>query len=174
MSDGTANLYFLNPQTFQRTGEITVHDGATAIVNLNSLDYINGSIFANVWLTNKIAVINPGTGHVTAWIDLTGIENMTGCHCDVSEDVLNGIAYDAQNNRLFVTGKMWSNVFQIEIVPPLPQSGPSPRLAGRELGGVEARLYGFMPIIFSTSASIMWNFLPSLASLTPTSSREVK
>jgi glutamine cyclotransferase len=174
MSDGTANLYFLNPQTFQRTGEITVHDGATPIVDLNSLDYINGSVFANVWLTNRIAVINPGTGQVTAWIDLTGIENMTGCHCDVGNDVLNGIAYDAQDNRLFVTGKEWPSVFQIEIVPPLFQLAPSHRLPGRQLDGAEAKPYGFTPIIFSTSASIIWNFLPSLASLRPTSSREVK
>ena len=120
MSDGTANLYYLNPQTFQRTGSITVHDGNATIVDLNSLGYINGSIFANVWLTNRIAVINPGTGQVTAWIDLTGIENMTGCHCDVSEAVLNGIAYDAVNHRLFVTGKLWPNIFQIEVVPALP------------------------------------------------------
>ncbi len=133
MSDGTANLYFLNPQTFQRTGEITVHDGATPIVNLNSLDYINGSIFANVWLTNRIAIINPGTGQVTAWIDLTGIENMTGCHCDVGNDVLNGIAYDAQSNRLFVTGKMWPNLFEIQIVPSLHQSAQPHRLPGYSL-----------------------------------------
>jgi glutamine cyclotransferase len=129
MSDGSANLYFLNPQTFQVSTEITVHDGVTPIVNLNSLDYINGSIFANVWLTNRIAVIDPGTGLVTAWIDLTGIENMTGCHCDVANDVLNGIAYDSQNNRLFVTGKMWPSVFQIQIVPPLAPSTQSPGLA---------------------------------------------
>ncbi|MDA4112733.1 MAG: glutaminyl-peptide cyclotransferase [Thaumarchaeota archaeon] len=116
MSDGTANLYFRNPQTFQRTGEITVHDGVTPVDGLNSLDYINGSVFANVWPTDRIAVINTGTGQVTAWIDLTGIQNMTGCHCDV----MNGIAYDAQNNRLFITGKMWPSVFQIQIVPRLP------------------------------------------------------
>jgi glutamine cyclotransferase len=125
MSDGTANLFFLNPQTFQRTGEITVHDGATQISNLNELEYINGSVFANVWLTNRIAVINPGSGQVTAWIDLTGIENLTGCHCDLANDVLNGIAYDAQNHRLFVTGKMWPSLFEIQVVPPLPQLGQS-------------------------------------------------
>jgi len=154
MSDGTSNLYFLNPQTFQRTGSITVRDGSTPVVNLNSLDYINGSIFANVWLTNRIAVINPSTGQVTAWLDLTGLENLSGCHCDVSNAVLNGIAYDSATNRLFVTGKLWPNVFQIDIVPQLPQD--------------------LTPIIFSTSGSIMWNFLPSLVNLSPMSSREVK
>jgi len=121
MSDGSSSLYFLNPQTFQRTGEITVHDGSTQINNLNELEYINGSVFANVWLTNRIAVINPTTGQVRAWIDLTGIENLTGCHCDLANDVLNGIAYDNANNRLYVTGKMWPDLFQIEIVPPLSQ-----------------------------------------------------
>jgi glutaminyl-peptide cyclotransferase len=129
-SDGSSNLYFLNPETFQRTGGIAVHDGTTPILNLNSLDYINGSIFANVWLTNRIAVINPGSGLVTAWIDLTGIENLTGCRCDLSNDVLNGIAYDSQNNRLFVTGKDWPNLFEIQIVPPLPHLAQSHRLSG--------------------------------------------
>ncbi|MGA2199492.1 MAG: glutaminyl-peptide cyclotransferase [Nitrososphaerales archaeon] len=135
MSDGTANLYFLNPQTFQRIGHVTVHDGATPIDNLNELEYVNGSVFANVWLTNRIAVINPGTGQVTAWIDLTGIENLTGCHCDVTNDVLNGIAYDALNNHLFVTGKMWPNLFEIQVVPPLPlsQSAQSHRPSGYSL-----------------------------------------
>ena len=127
MSDGTSNLYFLDPQTFQRTGEITVHDGATPVEDLNSLAYINGSVFANVYPTDRIAVINPGTGQVTAWIDLTGIENLTGCHCNVGNDVLNGIAYDAQDDRLFITGKDWPSVFQIQIVSPLPQPGPAER-----------------------------------------------
>ncbi len=119
MSDGSDTLYFLNPQTFQRTGEVTVHDGSTQIDNLNSLDYINGSIFANVWLTNRIAVINASTGEVTAWLDLAGLQSLSGCHCD-SNDVLNGIAYDASNHRLYVTGKDWPDVFQIRIDPPLP------------------------------------------------------
>jgi glutaminyl-peptide cyclotransferase len=130
MSDGTANLYFLDPQTFQRTGEVTVHDGATPVEDLNSLAYINGSVFANVYPTDRIAVINPGTGQVTAWIDLTGIENLTGCHCNAGNDVLNGIAYDAQDDRLFITGKDWPSVFQIQIVPPLPQPAPAERDTG--------------------------------------------
>jgi glutaminyl-peptide cyclotransferase len=130
MSDGSADLYFLNPQTFQRTGEITVHDGTTPIESLNSLAYINGSVFANVWPTSRIAVINPGTGQVTAWIDLTGIENLEGCRCNVENDVLNGIAYDAQDNRLFITGKMWPSVFQIQIVPGLSQQVTADGISG--------------------------------------------
>src|ERR1035438_10088264 len=130
MSDGSSDLYFLNPQTFQRTGEIAVRDGATPIDDLNELEYINGSVFANLWLTNRIAVINPGSGQVRAWIDLTGIENLTGCHCDLTNDVLNGIAFDSQNNRLFVTGKDWPNLFEIQILPPLPQLALSHRSSG--------------------------------------------
>ena len=122
MSDGTPELYFLDPLTFQVAGEITVRDGATPVENLNSLAYINGSIFANVWLTNSIVVIDPGTGEVTASLDLTGIENLTGCHCDLGNDVLNGIAYDGQDHRLFVTGKEWPDLFQIQVVPPLPRA----------------------------------------------------
>lgn len=137
MSDGTANLYFLNPQTFQRTSEITVRDGTTPVDDLNSLDFINGSIFANVWPTSTILVIDPATGQVTASIDLTGIENFTDCHCDLANDVLNGIAYDTQGNRLFVTGKMWPDVFQIQIIPPLPQLSQSHALHGTQPGSLE-------------------------------------
>jgi glutamine cyclotransferase len=157
MSDGTANIYFLNPQTFQRTGEITVHNGETQVVNLNELEYINGSIFANVWLTNRIAVISPETGQVTAWIDLTGIENLSGCHCDLSNAVLNGIAYDSQNNRLYVTGKLWPNLFQIAVVPPLPQQQWSlePPATPSEIGGAQES---------SSHQSIVLPLLPSLSS----------
>jgi glutamine cyclotransferase len=114
MSDGTANLYFLNPQTYQKTGQIQVHDGANPILNLNELEYINGSVYANVWQTNKIAIINPQTGQVQGWIDLTGIGNIVNTDPNA---VLNGIAYDAKNDRLFVTGKMWPNLFEIKIIP---------------------------------------------------------
>jgi glutamine cyclotransferase len=133
MSDGTANLYFLNPQTFQQTGEITVRDGTSPVDDLNSLAYINGSVFANVWPTNDIVVINPGTGQVTARIDLTGLEKTPGCHCDVENDVLNGIAYDAQNNLLLVTGKMWSEVYQIQIMPQLPAQSQQHRFLNQQL-----------------------------------------
>jgi len=114
MSDGTANLYFLNPQTYQRTGQIQVHDGPNPINNLNELEYINGTIYANVWLTNRIAIINPQTGQIQSWIDLTGLEKTTNPNPD---SVLNGIAYDQENNRLFVTGKLWPQLFQIQLVP---------------------------------------------------------
>jgi glutamine cyclotransferase len=114
MSDGTDHLYFLNPTTFQRTGEVQVQDGKAAVVNINELEYINGSVYANIWQTNKIAVINPQTGQVKAWIDLTGLPAENNPNPDY---VLNGIAYDQQNNRLFVTGKDWPSLYQIELVP---------------------------------------------------------
>jgi glutamine cyclotransferase len=112
MSDGSANLYFLNPETFEKTGQVEVHDGNASVTKLNELEYINGEVYANVWLTDKIAVINPNTGQVTGWIDLTDIYTSTGD----SNNVLNGIAYDAENNRLFVTGKRWSQLFQIKLI----------------------------------------------------------
>ncbi len=73
MSDGSSNLYFLDPTTFQRTGQVNVHDGNTSVTNINELEYVNGDVYANIWLQQKIAIINPQTGQVKGWIDLTGI-----------------------------------------------------------------------------------------------------
>jgi glutaminyl-peptide cyclotransferase len=112
MSDGTANLYFLDPTTFQRIGEVSVHDGNNSITNINELEYINGDIYANIWLQQKIAIINPQTGMVKGWIDLTGIYQSNN-----PDDVLNGIAYDSQTKNLFITGKEWPNLYQISITP---------------------------------------------------------
>ncbi len=112
MSDGSSNLYFVNPITFQRVGQVEVRDGNAPVVNINELEYVNGNVYANIWLTQKIAVIDPQTGQVKAWIDLTGIQDTRSFN---SEQVLYGIAYDAQNNRLFVTGKDWPRLFEIKI-----------------------------------------------------------
>ena len=114
MSDGSDNLYFLNPTTFQRIGQIQVHDGNTTVVNINELEYVNGDVYANIWQTNTIAIINPETGQVKAWIDLTGLPSENNSN---SGAVLNGIAYDQKNDRLFVTGKDWQNLFQINLTP---------------------------------------------------------
>jgi glutamine cyclotransferase len=119
MSEGTDQIYFLDPNTFQRTGQIQVHDGNASVTEINSLDYINGSIYANIWHTNNIAIINPQTGQVKAWIDLTGLPDENNSD---PEAVLNGIAYDQTNNRLFVAGKDWPNIYQIQLVP---QAKPS-------------------------------------------------
>ena len=113
MSDGTDNLYFLNPTSFERTGQIQVHDGTSPVVNINELEFINGDVYANIWMTSQIAIINPQTGQVKAWIDLSGLP----APAYTGDNVLNGIAYDQQNNRLFVTGKEWPNLYQIQLVP---------------------------------------------------------
>ena len=116
MSDGTDNIYFLNATTFQRIGEVQVHDGNSSVTNINSLDYINGDVYANIWMTNKIAIINPATGQVKAWVDLTGLPASVASKTN-GNAVLNGIAYDQQNDRLYVTGKDWSSLYQIKLVP---------------------------------------------------------
>jgi glutamine cyclotransferase len=114
MSDGSDKLYFLNATTYETIAQVKVHDGAVSIANLNELEYINGDVYANIWHEQKIAIINPQGGQVKAWIDLTGLQ---GTAAASSEDVLNGIAYDAANDRLFVTGKNWPTLFEIKLVP---------------------------------------------------------
>ncbi len=114
MSDGTDQLYFIDPGTFQRTGQIIVHDGNSTVKEINSLDYINGSVYANIWHTNNIAIIDPQSGQVKGWIDLSGLPDENNSN---PEAVLNGIAYDQANNRLFVAGKDWPNLYQIQLIP---------------------------------------------------------
>ncbi len=114
MSNGSAQLYFLNPRTYTRERRVEVKDGDTPVEQLNELEFIKDEIYANVWESDRIVRISPDTGRVTAWIDLRGLEPQTDPH----RAVLNGIAYDAQHDRLFVTGKLWSHIYEIELVPP--------------------------------------------------------
>ncbi len=114
MSNGSAILSFLDPIAFKVIGTVQVHDGNTPVENLNELEYINGDVYANVWLQNRIAIINIQTGQVKGWINLAGLSNAVNSDPD---NVLNGIAYDAQGQRLFVTGKRWPQLFQIKLVP---------------------------------------------------------
>ena len=100
MSDGTPTLRFLNPDTLAETGRVRVLDGPTAIDKLNELEVVQGQVFANVWLTDRIAVIAPATGRVVAWLNLKGLMPAPAN----TDAVLNGIAYDAARDRLFVTG----------------------------------------------------------------------
>ncbi|MEE3622567.1 glutaminyl-peptide cyclotransferase [Nitrospirillum sp. BR 11752] len=116
MSDGTPELRFLDPETLAETGRITVTDNGYPIRNLNELEFVKGEILANIWQTNLIARINPTTGAVTGWIDLTPLEALSGRAPNV-DNVLNGIAYDAAGDRLFVTGKRWPKVFEVKLVP---------------------------------------------------------
>jgi glutamine cyclotransferase len=115
MSDGTANLYFLNPETLKETGRIEVRDQNMPVTKLNELEYVRGEIFANVWLTNRIARIDPQSGRVTGWINLEGLSPFK--NNDNSIKALNGIAYDVKNDRLFVTGKLWPKIYEIKLVP---------------------------------------------------------
>ncbi len=114
MSDGTATLYFRDPATFEALGQVTVYDDEGPVTRLNELEYINGKVFSNVWTTNRIAIIDPLTGRVEAWLDLTGL--LDGVELPSEVDVLNGIAYDAAGERLFVTGKWWPVLYEIEII----------------------------------------------------------
>jgi len=115
MSDGTSTLRFLNPETFEEIGEVEVLDDQGPVMNLNELEYVRGEIYANVWRTSRIARIDPQTGKVIGWIELKGILGSE----DQSELIsdLNGIAYDAKNDRLFVTGKLWPKLFEIKLIP---------------------------------------------------------
>jgi glutamine cyclotransferase len=115
MSDGTATLRFLDPETFAEVGRITVTDNGQAVHNLNELEYVRGEIYANVWQGDRIARIAPATGNVVGWIDLTGLLQAEDRRAPV--DVLNGIAYDARQDRLFVTGKLWPRLFEIKLLP---------------------------------------------------------
>jgi glutaminyl-peptide cyclotransferase len=115
MSDGTATLHFLDPITFTEVGSVDVYDQNGPVPLLNELEYIKGEIYANVWLTDRIARISPITGQVVGWIDLTGILSPADIIFPI--DVLNGIAYDAKNDRLFVTGKYWPKLFEIDLIP---------------------------------------------------------
>ena len=132
MSDGSAAIRFLDPSSFQETGRVTVRDKGVAIAKLNELEFVKGEILANVWQTSRIARISPKTGDVLGWIDLTGLLDPREA---VGTDVLNGIAYDAKGDRLFVTGKWWPKLFEIKVTPP-PRLRPSGLRRGRPLHGL--------------------------------------
>jgi len=117
MSDGSAQLRFLDPSTLKETGRITVRDANGPVERLNELEYVNGEVLANVWLTNRVARISPKDGRVTGWIDLAGLLSPAEqAEVERAGGVLNGIAYDASADRLFVTGKLWPRVFEIRLV----------------------------------------------------------
>jgi glutamine cyclotransferase len=115
MSDGTPTLHFLDPETLEEIGRIEVYDQDGPVTSLNELEYIHGIVYANVWKTDRIVMIDPQTGQVTGHIDLTGLLSAEDRVPPV--DVLNGIAFDAAGERLFVTGKLWPKIFEIELVP---------------------------------------------------------
>lgn len=118
MSDGTATIRFRDPATFKVLEEIVVTEDGEPVPMLNELEWVNGEIFANVWQTDEVVRIDPETGEVTGRLDLTGLrqqEDAEGPH-----DVTNGIAYMKAQDRLFVTGKLWRHVYEIELTDLVP------------------------------------------------------
>jgi glutamine cyclotransferase len=115
LSDGTATLRFYDPATFRETKSIIVKDHGKPVDQLNELEFIRGQIYTNVWHSDRIARISPATGAVLGWIDLSGL--LPASQHASAEAVLNGIAYDAAHDRLFVTGKLWPKIFEIRVVP---------------------------------------------------------
>jgi glutamine cyclotransferase len=119
MSDGTSGLRFLSPDTLKETARITVTDGAQSVERLNELEMVKGELFANVWPGDEIVIISPQTGRVMGRVDLSRLFPLADRMPPV--DVLNGIAYDAGRDRLFVTGKMWPRLFEIRLQRPPSQ-----------------------------------------------------
>jgi glutamine cyclotransferase len=114
MSNGSDQIVYRDPETFEVTRTISVSDGGSPIFRLNELEYIDGSIWANVWLTNMIAQIDPETGNVIDWLDLSALDaEVTAANPEV--DVLNGIAWNPDTGNLLVTGKFWPTLFEIKI-----------------------------------------------------------
>ena len=120
----TSTMRFFDPETMEQTGSVVVKDGPNEINRLDELEMINGELWCNIYQTSRIAVINPKTGVVTKWIDLAGIAGPDGkglmpVQPQATRDwVLNGIAYDAEGDRIFVTGKNWPSIFEIRLKPP--------------------------------------------------------
>jgi glutamine cyclotransferase len=115
VSDGSSSIRFLDPETFAVLKRLDVRENALPVTLLNELEYVDGEIWANVWHEDRIARISPISGEILGWIDLRGLYSRSARG---TEDVLNGIAFDSNTGRLFVTGKNWPQLFEIEIVRP--------------------------------------------------------
>jgi glutaminyl-peptide cyclotransferase len=115
MSDGTADIQVLDATTLKEKRKFTVREGDTSIDQLNELEFVEGELFANIWQTDRIARISAQSGKVVGWIDLTGL--LSPVYRRRSDAVLNGIAYGSMHKRLFVTGKLWPKIFEIQLVP---------------------------------------------------------
>jgi len=119
-SDGSALLYFVDPHSFVTLGHVGVHDGGQDIYQLNELEYVNGLVLANVWQTDRVAVIDPDSGAVRGWLDLGELQTRfsKGAGWDPGDNVLNGIAYDPRSGHFYVTGKRWPKLFEIVVELP--------------------------------------------------------
>ncbi len=125
MSDGTPTLHFLDPHTFRETRRLQVTEDGTPVQKVNELEYIHGEIFANIWFSDRIIRISPQTGKVLGWLDLSAL--LPASERADPDAVLNGIAYDAKTNHLFLTGKRWPRIFEIELEPTDKASGVGKR-----------------------------------------------
>jgi glutamine cyclotransferase len=114
MSDGTQYIRVLDPDTLQVTRRIRVSADGVNVTQINELEWVDGEIFANIWQTDRVARIDPFSGQVRGWIDLKGLDRLAGA-AQNSDNVANGIAYDAAKKRLFVTGKRWPKLFEITL-----------------------------------------------------------
>jgi glutamine cyclotransferase len=114
MSDGTPEIRMWDPETLKETGRITVRDQGQPVKYVNELEWVKGEIYANIWQTDRIARIDPATGNIVGWIDLKGLMSSSD-QGSAQVDVLNGIAYDAKGDRLFVTGKKWPKLYEIRV-----------------------------------------------------------
>ena len=114
LSDGMSTLSFIDPENMNIDSTVQVTFEGDDVTRLNELEYINGYVYANIWQTDQIAIIDPENGNVVSWIDLTGLKNELDS--TIGADVLNGIAYDPETEKLYVTGKLWPNLFEIQLV----------------------------------------------------------
>ncbi|MGC1272129.1 MAG: glutaminyl-peptide cyclotransferase [Planctomycetaceae bacterium] len=114
LSDGTAVLKFLDPKDARVVKKLPVRDGGTLVDNLNELEYVDGEIYANVWYSDRIARISPKTGELLGWLDASVLRKQVELN-NPREDVLNGIAWDRETKKLYVTGKRWPKLFEVEI-----------------------------------------------------------
>ncbi len=114
MSDGTAALYFMEPETFKVDHRIIVKDQGKPLLHLNELEFVEGEVFANIYQKDRVARICPVTGRVTGWIDFSGLRATPAKF--PGQDVLNGIAYDRQNHKLYLTGKLWDYIYEVTII----------------------------------------------------------
>lgn len=115
LSDGSDTLRFFDPATFREVRRIAVKDHGKPVHEINELEFIHGKIYANIWHSDRIARIDPASGKVLEWIDLKGL--LSADERTSPEAVLNGIAYDSAHDRLYVTGKLWPKLFEIQVVP---------------------------------------------------------
>lgn len=117
MSDGSHVLTFRDPESFEPIGSVEVHDRGVEVSRLNELECVNGEVYANVWLSDRIVRIDPASGAVTAWIDAAGLLGLDGVGDTNGVDVLNGIAYMPERERFLLTGKYWPSLFEVQFVP---------------------------------------------------------